>query len=419
MKRNVLFFGLIMLASSSKAQSTWNQIPSGTDKKLNVVDFPSSTVGYIGGNDSILLKTTDGGETWSSINYSGVTFMPNGEHIVNLSFINELIGFMTVGPYTGTYKTIDGGVTWASINNLSTCYNQGLYFFNENNGFIGGSGCFQGEMVYQLINGTWSQSTVNTPTWMAENRVVDFDFLNQNSGLGASTSGYILRTTDGGINWDTIPNPGVGQNQLTSVLIVNSTLAYAGYQTSDSGYGLYVSIDGGLTWQEDLNSATFLYPNFLCLHQSANGTIYSGGNSSNMSSGVIFESPNDPAIWNYGIVSNKSINSISSYDANTVFAVGDSGYVITNHQFTLAVEDDFLEYQDEITVYPNPTGNELHINLKENMNPTALRMYTSTGELSLEKAFTSSLDISGLKPGVYFLEIQMENTSIRKKIIKH
>jgi len=228
-----------------------------------------------------------------------------------------------------------------------------------------------------------------------------------------------LRTTDGGINWDTIPTPGVGQNQLTSVLIVNSTLAYAGYQTSDSGYGLYVSIDGGLTWQEDLNSATFLYPNFLCLHQSANGTIYSGGNSSNMSSGVIFESPNDPAIWNYGIVSNKSINSISSYDANTVFAVGDSGYVITNHQFTLAVEDDFLEYQDEITVYPNPTGNELHINLKENMNPTALRMYTSTGELSLEKAFTSSLDISGLKPGVYFLEIQMENTSIRKKIIKH
>jgi photosystem II stability/assembly factor-like uncharacterized protein len=417
MKRSVLFFGLIMLVNYSKAQSTWNQIPSGTNKKLNIVDFPSSTVGYIGGNDSILLKTTDGGETWSPINYSGVTFLPNGEHIVNLSFINELIGFMTVGPYTGAYKTIDGGVTWTNINNLTTCYNQGLYFFDENNGFMGGSGCFQGEMVYQLINGAWNQSTVNTPTWMAENRVVDFDFFNQNSGLGASTSGYILRTTDGGINWDTIPTPGVGQNQLTSVLIVSATLAYAGYQTTNSGFGLYLSIDGGLTWQEDFNSATFLYPNFLCLHQSSNGTIYSGGNSTSMLSGVIFESPNDPALWNYGIVS-KSINSISSYNANTVFAVGDSGSIVTNHQFTLSVLDNSVDFQDAVTVFPNPANNSLQIHLKENLNPTALRMYASTGELSLEKAFTSSLDITELKPGVYFLEILMESALIRKKIIK-
>lgn len=405
-----------MLVNSSKAQSTWNQIPSGTSKKLNVVDFPSSTVGYIGGNDSILLKTTDGGETWSPINYSGVTFMPNGEHIVNLSFVNELIGFMTVGPYTGTYKTIDGGTTWTNINNLTTCYNQGLYFFDENNGFMGGSGCFQGEMVYKLTNGTWAQSTVNTPTWTAENSVVDFDFLDQNNGLGASVSGYILRTTDGGNNWDTIPTPGIGQYQLTSVLIVSSTRAYAGYKTTtNGGFGLFVSIDGGLTWQQDNNFATFLYPNFLCLHQSANGTIYSGGNLSNMSSGVVVESPNDPY---YGIVS-YSINSISSYDANTVFAVGDSGYIITNHQFALSVEDNSLDFQDAITVFPNPTSNSLHINLDKNMNPTALRMYASTGELFMEKAFASNLDISNLKSGIYFLEIQTENTSIRKKIIKN
>jgi hypothetical protein len=134
-----------------------------------------------------------------------------------------------------------------------------------------------------------------------------------------------------------------------------------------------------------------------------------------MSSGVVVESPNDPY---YGIVS-YSINSISSYDANTVFAVGDSGYIITNHQFALSVEDNSLDFQDAITVFPNPTSNSLHLNLDKNMNPTALRMYASTGELFMEKAFASNLDISNLKPGIYFLEIQTENTSIRKKIIKN
>src|SRR5687768_13877794 len=99
----ILFAGLFSLGVN--AQTTWYEIPTGTTKKLNTIHFPSSTVGYIGGNDSLLLKTIDGGETWNPVAFTGVTFYPGGEHIINLKFVSETIGYMAVGPYSGTYKT--------------------------------------------------------------------------------------------------------------------------------------------------------------------------------------------------------------------------------------------------------------------------------------------------------------------------
>src|SRR5690606_35849383 len=97
--------------------------------------FASPAVGYIGGNDSLLLKTTDGGFTWNQVSYTGVTFFSSGEHIVDLEFVSESVGYMTVGPYSGTYKTTDGGSTWTPINFIGAmCYNYGMYLFSEDNG---------------------------------------------------------------------------------------------------------------------------------------------------------------------------------------------------------------------------------------------------------------------------------------------
>jgi photosystem II stability/assembly factor-like uncharacterized protein len=127
---------LLLTVSFNVNADTWNQISSGTQKKLNTIDFPSSSVGYIGGNDSLLLKTTDGGVTWQKLNFSGITFLPGGEHIINMQFVNDTVGFITVGPYSGSYKTVNGGLTWTALplpGNM--CYNQGLFFSDENNGF--------------------------------------------------------------------------------------------------------------------------------------------------------------------------------------------------------------------------------------------------------------------------------------------
>jgi len=420
MKRKIILAGiaLFLITASSQAQQ-WFQVNSGTTKKLNTIDFPSATVGYIGGNDSLLLKTTDGGLNWSQVNYSGITYYPGGEHIVNLQFITENIGFITVGPYSGSYKTIDGGTTWTAITGLNTCFNQGLFFFDEQNGFIGGAGCFQGELVDQLNSGVWTASTVNTSTWDAQNMIVDIDFLDANNGLAASRSGYILRTIDGGTNWDTIPTPGLIMNPLTSVKIINSTLAYAGYESLNAGFGLYISTDNGLTWQEDMNSATFLYPDFMCLHESGNGTVFSGGNSSSMSSGAIFDSPGDGTTWNYSIV-DEQINDISSYNDTIVFAVGDSGYIVVNQDWGTASVNNLELNSVSIEAYPNPIEDELNLILDDDLIAanSRIKVFSISGELLHSEGFSKQINLDKLKSGIYLVNIETLHGVITKRIIK-
>ena len=421
MKRKIILAGiaLFMIAAHSSAQQ-WFQVNSGTTKKLNTIDFPSSNVGYIGGNDSLLLKTTDGGLNWSPVNYSGITYYPGGEHIVNLQFITENIGFITVGPYAGSYKTIDGGSTWTALTELTTCFNEGLYFFDENNGYIGGSGCFQGEKMNKLTAGVWSEPTINTFTWNADNRIVDYDFAGTSFGLAASRSGYILRTTDGGTNWDTIPTPGLIMNPLTSVQIINSNLAYAGYESINAGFGLYISTDNGLTWQEDMNSATLLYPDFMCLHKSGNGTVFSGGNSSSMSSGAIFDSPGDGTTWNYSIV-DEQINDISSYNDTIVFAVGDSGYIIVNQDWGTASLDNLALNSVSLEVYPNPVEDMLNLILDEDLIAanSRFKVFSISGELVHSEAFSKQINLDKLKCGIYFVNVETLHGTITKRIIKH
>jgi photosystem II stability/assembly factor-like uncharacterized protein len=115
--KSIILIQLIVLAISFSAYAqNWTQINSGTNKKINTICFTSSTIGYLGGNDSLLMKTTDGGATWSNINFNGINFLTGGEHIINMQFLNDNVGFITVGPYSGSYGTTDGGLTWNAIN---------------------------------------------------------------------------------------------------------------------------------------------------------------------------------------------------------------------------------------------------------------------------------------------------------------
>ncbi|MBK7964526.1 MAG: T9SS type A sorting domain-containing protein [Bacteroidetes bacterium] len=418
MKKIQLLLVFALSFSTLQAQpQNWFQISSGTTKNLNTIHFPSPWVGYIGGDDSLLLKTTDGGLTWNSMNPSGINFLSWNANIINLQFLTDSIGYLTIGPYATSYKTVDGGLHWTS-NNLfgNNCYNHGLFFFDPDNGFIGGSGCFQGELISKLTAGIWSQATMNSSTWDSQNMIVDIDFFNTQLGLAASTSGLIFRTTDGGFTWDSIPsNPSM--NPLTSVLMVNDTLAYAGYQSLSVGFGLYISTDGGLTWAEDLNSATFFYPDFLSLHQSGSGEIFSGGISQGGIDGLIFNSPGDIISWNFAVV-DQQINSISSNNDSTVFAVGDSGYIVVNKILTGLLSHNAPQLV-EIKISPNPTNQYFRLEFPQHINTSNIttKIYSLLGELVQVETNATTIDIRKLAAGVYVIEAFADGFVGRSKLV--
>ena len=402
----------------------WTQIASGTNKKINTICFSSSTIGYLGGNDSLLMKTTNGGATWSNVSYTGITFYTGGEHIINMQFLNDNVGFVVTGPYGGVYGTTDGALTWNMINIATNqCFNQGLFFFDESNGFIGGSGCFQGELMSAVVNqnwatGTWNQVVLSAGGFLADNYITDINFYTTNFGMAVSRSGYVYRTTNGGLIWDSVSTP-LPLNKLTSVLIINDTLAYAGYETTNSGFGLYISTDAGLTWGFDGNSATFYYPNFYALNQSGNGTVYAAGLATTGSTGIIFSSPTI-GNWSYDVLDQK-INGIDSYNDSIVFAVGDSGYIVVNHPGLLTgVKNKGHNNNEEISLYPNPTSSIINIklNTQSNLEQLNFTIYSGIGEAVKTGVMQSSIDISDLNVGMYFIEVNGENTHLQKKIIK-
>lgn len=66
MKNIIAFIFILVLACTAHGQIVWNQIPTPTNRDLNMIQFVSNEIGYIGG-DSVLLKTIDGGLNWSEM----------------------------------------------------------------------------------------------------------------------------------------------------------------------------------------------------------------------------------------------------------------------------------------------------------------------------------------------------------------
>ena len=134
MNRTLITFIYTIILGVGYTQN-WNQISVPTSENLNDIEFPEGTtgVGYIGGDNLVLLKTIDGGLSWFSIDYSVIdssAFLTL--NFFDLEFVSDEVGFATVGYDLGfyLYKTIDGGFNWTEINsdqNLgSFCYKNTL-----------------------------------------------------------------------------------------------------------------------------------------------------------------------------------------------------------------------------------------------------------------------------------------------------
>lgn len=413
------FFSLliILLGSPLFAQTAWHTIATGVENKLNVIDFPTTNVGYIGGNDTLILKTVDAGKSWTILNHSGISVFPGGENILDLKFINEDIGFLAAGPYGTAYKTIDGGLNWTAIpTSGNLCYIESLYFFDETHGLIGGAGCFQGELV-DIYDGVGpSQGIMNQSGFAQGTGIVDMNFLDSNFGLAVSGSGRIFRTTNGGANWDSISSSLGLNTPLTSVKIINDTLAYAGYENLGQSWGVLRTTDGGLTWATDGNSATFFYPSFFDVIENELGHIYMGCEVSFAPHGLIME--NKGLFWNYTSV-DQPIYAMTSYADSVVWAVGDSGLVVVNiDPITLSTIENPINFG--IAIYPNPAADIIRIEVSEaNLEIKQIRVYDLRGRLLImDKENPSDMNLSRLRNGIYILEVQTEFGSESVRVVK-
>ena len=108
MKKMILHFLFICIPIILICQTDWTLLNSGTTQDLNSVDFFDENNGLIAGDNGLILKTMDGGDTWESVT-SGTSDNLNGVSYVNADTV------VVVGDGPIILRTTDGGENWLPI----------------------------------------------------------------------------------------------------------------------------------------------------------------------------------------------------------------------------------------------------------------------------------------------------------------
>ena len=219
----------------------WNYILDipGTRGMLLDIKFTDSLHAYACGYNGNVIKSTDGGQTWSLIP-TPIT----GRNYRKMSFPAPLRGFAVGANGNDSVQTIiqtsDGGATWTTLIDQAGAGLNAITFINAGMGFAVGD---RGTILSTIDSGqTWS--SISSPV-MAD--YTGISFTNATTGYiigGNDTTRVILHTTDGGASWQVLKNE--RGTLLTDITFYHNK----GYIVGNKSAYL-TSIDSGMTWAYD------------------------------------------------------------------------------------------------------------------------------------------------------------------------
>ncbi|HCY75393.1 MAG TPA: hypothetical protein DHV28_05690 [Ignavibacteriales bacterium] len=200
------------------------------------IDFINPDIGWACGDLGAIIKTTNGGNSWTVCETSTTTLLLkvhsyNGEIVIASGYDGLIL------------RSSDGGETFEQIPSGvgSGIDLWGVQMLNNMLGWICG------------MNNTLLKTTDAGLSWQAVNAGLNahywsLDFLNENYGMIACGGGIVLKTTDGGNGW-TQTQAGDTRDLYTIDVIDSLHIAAAG---GSFGKNVYSS-DGGTIWTENTN----------------------------------------------------------------------------------------------------------------------------------------------------------------------
>jgi len=318
---------------------TWSAGASGTSSHYKVSIVSSNNI-YIGSSSSTngrLLHSTDFGTTWSNVTPASVTSSLYGMYVMNPSTY-----YITSGA-NGILITTDAGTTW-TVQQTSGNIIYDVKFINATTGFASDA---KG-IIYSTTNGgtNWTTGTLssnkairaidfntglvficgnsgnlysttdNGAVWTPKYTAVTQDYLRKiyfktesngwicgGATTAADSNGFILQTTNGGINWTT--NPYNFKAQVYSLSMPSDNVWYAGrsankiFKTTDAGASFTA-----LTTTITSATHTFWFTGF------ANDSVgYTGGTS-----GKVLKTTDGGNSWT-------DISTLAGFSTNTVYDI--------------------------------------------------------------------------------------------------
>lgn|GEM_PF-3239725 len=200
---------------------------SGFYNDLYGTAFFDNSTGLIVGTAGLILKTTDAGVSWDSVQ-SGTA--------QNLAFISvHGTTGITVGASGTILRTDDEGASWSPQASGTKSTLNSIAYLGSNSWVAVGDG---GKILRTTDGGSlWLQATSGVGT-----NLYSVSFSSSNIGVVSGSQGTILWTTDGGLDW--VKQNSAGAGALFSVAMVNPTTATA---VGDNGTIIHTT-NGGASW---------------------------------------------------------------------------------------------------------------------------------------------------------------------------
>lgn len=374
-----------------------------------------------------VLKTTDGGSSWTSFDIEEAP----GRISFDIEAMDENVALITTQDYgsgagSGVLKTEDGGATWSN-NFDSIAGGVWIRFFNSQEGLVINRQLMattqDGGDSWQLVSSTAIPSFAEDEFTIIANGNTSCQILGDHVWFSTS-KGRVFRSKDKGQTWEAF-STSLGGNAIVYSVAFSDTLnglAIANLNPLATSFSR--TSDGGETWENLIPSTSVSIVGLVAVPNTANAFVGTAGSSTLSTNWKSVYSNDFGQSWetiNTGI----PFAGLEFVDANIGWTsreqIGSSGQAaLFKWEGDIFVNATEVSNEESFDVYPNPFKAE--INLKGPADIQAYRLYASDGQLIESGRIHSNqflLDFASLKMGVYILELTADDGHvIIKQIVK-
>ncbi len=304
MKKNsfiLIILYLLLSFNKTYSQTNWELLnPKPTANTGKDIDFVSNNIGYIITSNE-LLETLDAGNSWQK--------KQNISSGNDMSFYNS-IGFI-VGNYGYVLKSMNSGTSWTQISTGFNVTFNTINIIDKDNIILSSSN----SIVKSTDGGiTWESLTIPNV------KVNKTFFVNSLTGHAACNGGTMLKTIDGGQNWYVTQSTNTFPSNFFTVYFVNENVGFSTREHSE----MYKTTDGGETWLEVSGISQAIYDFHFLDEDIGFITGDHGATFKTMDGGATWSS----IFFQSGYIYNTSMYGIYFKDSNIGYATGARGRII-------------------------------------------------------------------------------------------
>lgn len=429
MKKLSIILAAMLVCGVMQAQLVegWQEIPTGvTENLFGVACLDKNEVIACGENGKIL-KTVDGGETWT------VRFEKEGYDMIHVAFADAQVGYAcgdscwwNSDNHKGVIvKTTDGGETWQELPNTEFVHLQWPDWIRSSDLCVVDEETYylftKDAVLWQTTDGGQSFTSTAFELGRVSHCELYFEdetgyFVVIETDFSFQSNIHVYKTTDWGQTWNEVQTI-IGYNyySIVSHFFNKNHVEILGY-FDEGTHNLLVTEDGFETvsylsvecpimdyyGMGNVSHSKYTSDTYGCILIGM--TLMKGSTDTNpyiMKDGwehCEWVKQGIPDCENNGMVQCRDLYAVDGVD--TVFYIAaENGFVYKSAMIPVnGVEENALQ----INVYPNPAKNRVAI---EGIEAAEVNVYNALGQVVKTVRGTNEIDLSGLVEGVYLLRI--------------